>query len=115
MYNEALSRSFNFLSRCHGGENKIVETKDLAYRFVKILSLDRVFYSPGVVYIYISHRIIAVCAHAEFSTFFFLKYLKISENVTLLDMRLESLSLSHVSRESFMNAIVSTKFLVSEN
>lgn len=56
------------------GENKIVETKDLVYRFVKILSsvLDMASTLP-VLCIFIKLFQFAYKVHADFSTFIFLK------------------------------------------
>lgn len=71
MYNEALSRSFNFPAVVDVmGEIKIVETKDFAYRFVKILSLDVSFtLFQFCVYLHIGN--FAVClVHAKFLFFF---------------------------------------------
>jgi len=70
MYNEALSRSFNFPVVGVMGENKIVKTKDLAYRFVKILStISDVSFTLPILYIFTYTKFFqfVYMLHADFS------------------------------------------------
>jgi len=75
MYNEALSRIFLSVAGVMG-ENKIVKTKDLAYRFVKILStISDVSFALPILYIFTYTKFFqfVYMLHADFSTFIFLK------------------------------------------